>query len=179
MSMDHKAYPFDHEGFSAELAPILRRALETGDVAPLVAFIEAHRDVVTDPYEGRPLPPDWQDRLKVRDAHEYGDYALTAYYRIRDERGLADVWQFVLEDVGNEVPGNAEELVLGTPFGPARNPFDPGKMGSFFRSAERAREDLAAVDAVIATRRYSTTLEDLARMLRRAVDAGRGLYVTF
>jgi hypothetical protein len=179
MSMEHKAYRFDHEGFVAELAPILYRALDTGDVAPLVTFVESNVDRLTDPYEGQPLRPGWQDAIATKDAHRYGDFALTAYYRAADDIGLVNLWRAVLEDTANEVRGNADELVLGTPFGPAHNRFDPGRMGSFFRSAAQVRADLAAVEATVAIRVHSETIDDLAALLRKAAEAGSGLYVTF
>ena len=54
-----------------------RNALRSGDCGQLVEFIELERAELTDPYEGEPLPPDWEQLLEQKDTHQYGDFALT------------------------------------------------------------------------------------------------------
>ncbi len=48
MSMEHKAFVFDHNRFHAELHDALVGALRTEDATPLRDFIEKHRDELTD-----------------------------------------------------------------------------------------------------------------------------------
>src|SRR5207302_666883 len=93
MPMHHKAFVLDHAGFLRELGEVLYRALATGDCGPLVRFIEAHRGSLTDPYEGEPLEASWESMLETRDAHQYGDFALTRFYDPRADDGLAYEWE--------------------------------------------------------------------------------------
>jgi len=177
--IEHRAYSFDHDGFVAELAPVLQRALETNDAAPVLAFIRSDTARLRSPFGGGPLGSRWEDDLINRDAQEYGLFALTAYYDPAENIGLADLWEPVVEDAHAELDADADRLVLGRPFGPAENRFNPGRYGSYFRSADEVRTDLATVDAALAAETRSETIDVLQGMLRRAVDAGRGLYVTF
>lgn len=175
MSMEHRAFAFDHDRFAAELAPILDEALATGDVRQLVHFIESNRARLTDPYEGEPLGEDWRSMLETEDAHQLGDFALTAYYSPRENIGLGYDWDSARQTL-REASLDADAIVLGTPFGAEGNRFDPGKMGSYFQSpADVARNheavgDLGSEDA---------TLSAVRRMLETADRSQAGLYVTF
>src|SRR4051812_47274759 len=92
MSMSHKAFAFDWDEFDGGLVPILAAALDAQDGTELAAFIERERDHLTDPYEGDPLPTDWRALLEVGDVQELADFALTRYYRVREERGIGPAW---------------------------------------------------------------------------------------
>ncbi|NTV79269.1 MAG: hypothetical protein HGA25_09110, partial [Clostridiales bacterium] len=50
--MEHKAFLFDYDAFERELAPILTKALDNENPAPILSFIEQNIDVLTDPYNG-------------------------------------------------------------------------------------------------------------------------------
>jgi hypothetical protein len=127
--MDHKAFAFDGTSFQRHLAPILHDALSSGSIAGLAAFIEHHRQSLTDPYEGQPLPEDWSSLMENRDVHDHGDFALTLYYSPTADYGLSHSWLALSDD-----PSVAHAL-LGAPFGAVHNPFDPGRMGFVFPNA--------------------------------------------
>ncbi len=178
MSMSHKAFVLDADRFQAELRATLERALADGDVEPLRRFIAAHRGELTDPYEGAPLDDDWESMIETRDAHQYGDFALTRYYDAGDDLGLGDGWRELGELLERE--GVGERAILGTPVGAPGNAFDPGKMGSYFQSPPEVRANLQRVDA-LAQRRpdLADRLAPARAMLAAAASAARGLYVTF
>ena len=170
MSMDHKAYIFDFEGFAAGLRPLLEKSLESNDVAPLVAFVDAQIEHVTLPWEATPLSRAWKEDLEQGDVQEVGDIALTKYYGADDDCGLHEHWK----DVHERLPADAQRALLGEPLGRSGALFDPGKMGSYFQSPGAARQS-------------SLILNDLAwpeltpfrELLSQAVAVRRGLYVTF
>ena len=178
MPMNHKAFVFDYDGFRAEFSRVLAGALEQEDTSALKAWIHARRTELVDPYEGEPLEEDWEDRLENGDVHEYGDFALTKYYDPAEDIGLGDDWHEMtelLKAIGLE-PG----ILLGTPFGPPEARFDPGKMGSYFQAPSTVRAHLQSVDQLLhhePSRREQ--LDPVKRMLRDAVAATKGLYVTF
>jgi len=89
--------------------------------------------------------------------------------------GLGDDWEKAQHRVLKRIPGEEDAVVLGYPFGPDDAAFDPGRMGSYFRSAESARQHLGAVLAADAPNKLAA----VETMLRHAVGAGQGLYVTF
>lgn len=178
MSMEHQAYLFDYAGFTSSLGRILYEALD-GDLDALVRFIEGSRDRLSDPSEGMPLNERWQDRVEPEDAHQLGDLALTAFYSPRQDVGLGYTWQEALHDAELEGMGDSRAVVLGEPFGPPGNPFDPGKMGSYFRSWGTVHTQRQAITTATANGVHSEAVLDIQRMLTRADKAGRGLYVTF
>src|SRR3954453_8782269 len=142
MPMCHKAYAFDWAAFERdELPGLLSRALETGDTSGLLAYVERNRGLLKDPYEGDPLGEDWEDTLENRDVHEYGDYALTRFYAPAADRGLGPCWA----DIDDALPREDREVLLGSPFGPEHNRFDPGRYGSYFQTPVRAAGSLARV----------------------------------
>src|SRR5262245_51807623 len=131
MPMCHKAYAFDWLGFQQdELPGVLSSALETSDTSGLLAYVERNRESLTDPYEGEPLEEGWQDKLGNRDVHEFGDYALTRFYDPNADCGLAYCWNRLDEALFWEVD---REALLGSPFGPRHNRFNPGRYGSYFQ----------------------------------------------
>lgn len=182
MSMDHKAFLFDYGRFSEELLPILEKALSAGNHTGLRSFILHNLGSLADPYEGNPLTSDWEAMIETRDAHQYGDFALTKYYDPSLDIGLGPTW-FRLQDlIETDLTDNGLGIdyspILGRTVGPTDNLFDPGKMGSFFQSASQ----------VEASYRYCLSLssrvelEEVSRAietLQAALSFQRGLYVTF
>jgi hypothetical protein len=177
--MEHKAFVFDHVAFRVQFGDILWHVLATDDLKPLIGFVRAHEGELTDPYEGAPLESDWEDRLEARDVQEYGDYALTKFYDPGNNIGLSHDWWAINELLERELPGGAS-AALGEPFGPSHNLFDPGRMGAYFQSPDQVARNLRLVDDLGRQKPdLTTTLSRLRRMLKRAADTQKGLYVTF
>ncbi|WP_239342232.1 hypothetical protein [Frankia sp. CiP3] len=179
MANQHRAFALDYGGFQGELAPILRRALDTGDLAPLVAFIDTHRDRLRDPDTGTPLDSHWRAAESAADAHRLGDLALTAYYDPAEDIGLGDGWEEVGMDLAREVDQDVDPLIGGEAFGPPDNPFDPGKLGSYLRSWDSVRQQRERLAEVMAGQLWSDTLTEFDTMLRTTDEQHCGLYVTF
>lgn len=165
MSIKHKAFVFDYRAFERELMPLLVQSLEMNDASRLFEFVEANQTDLVDPYEGEPLNDDWRSMLEVEDPHQVGDFALTKYYDPVTDIGIGSEWMSLVDTV--------RDLVLGKPIGPRSNPFDPGKMGSYFQSPE----DVAA--AYEAVKRTSGVSHDAVLFYERALRDPKGLYVTF
>lgn len=179
MTTEHKAYAFAYQLFSTELEPILEAALACGDCRELIDFIERERLNLTDPYEGERLPRDWEQLLEFKDAHQYGDFALTKYYSVTHDIGLGPFWEKPEGEL-TAAGMNAAEIILGSPAGPRQNRFDPGKIGSYFRSEQRVTQHLTELQAALQSGRLRRTqVSQLERMLSAAMSARRGLYVTF
>jgi hypothetical protein len=183
MSMDHKAYPLDHDAFQRELAPLLSHAVQTGEIDELRTFVERNLAVLKDPDEGGPLGPDWlslvQPPLPNRPdlaVQRWGDLALTKFYDPADESGLSIEWleaEERLKEVGLEpVP-----IVLGHPLGGGDRYFDPGLQGAYFQSPDDVRRGLRALDDN--TVDDSEPLRNWRDLLHRTADQGQGLYITF
>jgi hypothetical protein len=170
--MDHKAFLFRFSDFQRELQPLLEGSLASGDVGPLIAFIDADRGSLRDPYEGQPLPDDWQDLLETQDVHQYGDIALTKYYDPRDDNGLGVQWREIQGVLESKL--GRSTAVLGRPLGAERNYFDPGKMGSYFMSEHDVSSHLRDVEQLL-----EPMLQPLRDLLRKATAARTGLFVTF
>ncbi len=174
MSMEHKAFVFDFNGFDAELRPTLEDALLRQDPTALVAFISEHAASLADPYEGEPLAHDWKQVLERADVQEYGDFALTKFYRPAEDVGLGQGWEeaqrLLLDRTGRAM------AVLGRSVGSPTAVFDPGRMGAYFQSEEDVRTHLAEVGGITEDR---PVLSRLRRMLEAAAQKKRGLYVTF
>jgi hypothetical protein len=166
--MYHKAFAFDWTSFQRHLAPILHDALSSDSIAGLAAFIEHHWQSLTDPYEGQPLPEDWSALMENRDVHVYGDFALTLYYSPTVDFGVGDSWLALSDD-----PSVAKAL-LGQPFGPADNVFDPGRMGSYFQTLDAVSSSLGILSAD-----DRPELSDFIDLLERCGVEGMGVYVTF
>jgi hypothetical protein len=168
--MEHKAFAFDWSRFEFDLYPVLVDALTADDPAGLVAFIDRHRAELTDPYEGTPLPADWRDMLQSRDAHEYGDYALTRYYDPTDCWGVGYEWS----RLSDELPGPAANALLGLTGGPPENMFDPGRYGSYFRNPWQVEEACTLLEP-----HSRPELSRYLSLLKRCVSDRRGAYITF
>ena len=175
MSMEHKAYLFDWGEFERELRAVLEEALRSEDGSAVVEFIAEHVAALKDPYEGEALSLEWEQMLESKDVHRYGDFALTKYYDPTADIGLGYEWeeaQEALAKLGFDV-----SLVLGGVVGTKGNPFDPGKLGSYFQSERMVEENRRRLEG-----RRGMDSERVARVLEMfalAGDAGNGLYVTF
>jgi hypothetical protein len=173
--MEHKAFLFDFERFNLELRPLLEVSLGCGSCLGLKNFIEEHFEQLCDPYEGEPLRSGWEAMLEAHDPHQYGDFALTKYYDPLADIGLGHDWESLQAIVAALV--EAGSPILGITVGPYNDPFDPGKMGSYFQSEELVLQNLRSVEGA-----YAEKPEEIGpplAMLKAAADAGTGLYVTF
>jgi hypothetical protein len=168
--MEHKAFAFDWTAFERDLRPILERALVDNEEAPLRAFIETHRAELIDPYEGDPLPPEWEESLEAGDIQELADFALTRFYDPQEAHGVGYAW-IRLDDM---LPPPAAAALLGKAVGPVENLFGPGRMGSYFQSPAQVRQSLTALASI-----SNPELADYRKLLERCAAEGCGLYVTF
>lgn len=174
--MEHKAFLFDYESFERELCPALVHALATGETRRLESFISTNLDALRDPYEGEPLDADWASLIEVKDAHQYGDLALTKYYSPTADIGLGSAWERV--QGLPEIASRAESPILGTIIGSGDASFDPGRMGSYFQSARIVREHYEYMLG-LAKDAHSADLDEAVEMLAEAAKKNAGLYVTF
>jgi len=175
--MEHKAFLFDSDRFERELRPALEAALSAGDCAPLVSFIRDNLDALADPYEGERLAPDWESLVEMKDAHTYGDFALTKYYDPAADIGLGAAWEGLQELIANG-PDVVASPILGATIGPEDSPFDPGRMGAYVQSASQAAANYRRL-LDLAREVPSDVVADAVSMLEQAVRAAKGLYVTF
>lgn len=201
MSIDHKAYLFQYDEFHQELADLLHRALESGEVEPLREFINFHRPALTDPWMEGPLEEDWEDEHRQNlDIQLYADVALTKYYDLTDNLGLS----YGFDALGvylNAIPSlarHADSLICGALFGPKGKRLDPGRMGTGLLPAVRVAQ-LAKIltsmkwpaipdpESPIYAKCYyrPTSTEDVAasrtrleQLFRRAAKAGPGIMFT-
>jgi hypothetical protein len=167
--MSHKAYAFDWDAFDFGLAPVLLAALEANDGTELAEFIDREREQLTDPYVGNPLPEDWRGLLEAGDVQELADFALTRYYRAREEHGVGSAWLGLSESLAED----QSQSLLGVPFGVGGRLFDPGRLGSYFQSPAVACESLAALDGVAAE-----DVRPFRELLAECAARRLGLYVT-
>jgi hypothetical protein len=177
--MEHKAFAFDYRGFERELLPLLSRALIENRTDELEKFIDQHRPQLKVPDEGDPLSEDWRDLLESDSPHEYGDFALTKFYEPEEDLGLGLRWEIVQKAVA--AAGLTVSPILGRTVGLANNPFDPGRMGSYFQSAEQVRESRMRLTQLQSAADLGTkeAVSAAIDMLAEVEAPGRGLYVTF
>lgn len=131
-----------------------------------------------DPYEGDPFDEDWHGMLENRDVHEHGDFALTRFYDPDEDCGLAYCWN----DIDDALPEVDRGILLGTPFGPEHNRYDPGRYGSYFQTPERVAESLASVrrlDLSWLDEHDRGFVRRFVGLFEECVAGGLGLYVTF
>jgi hypothetical protein len=176
--MEHKAFLFNYQSFDRELRAVLEDALRSGDHGSLVSFINAHLVDLRDPYEGEPLGANWEALIETQDPHQFGDFALTKYYNPTADIGVAAAWENLQELIAKNDPLLAESPILGSTIGPKDNAFDPGKMGSYFQSAQQVRQSQSYL-LNLAKEKPAEVLSGALAMLQEAADAGTGLYVTF
>lgn len=170
MSISHKAFAFDWNGFDATLRPVLEDALRAEETVGLVQWIEVHRGGLTDPYEGEALGEDWRSSLQAGDVQEFGDFALTKFYRVHDDFGLGSAWLHVT-DVINESAGLA---LLGRSVGPPESPFNPGRLGSYFQRPDDVPRSWRALGEV-----ELPSVATMVALLQRCSSVGLGVYITF
>jgi hypothetical protein len=185
VSIDHKAWLFDHAAFDAELAPVLFAALDECDFEPIRAFVAAHHASMRDPRSPAlaPLGDDWEAQLADigDDERRWADVALARYCAIDDADGLSQDGERAIEDI-EQIPALfdvAVELVEGRPFGPGHHRLDPGRSGTGLLSAGRVAELAALLDRHLAsTGKLAKMRERLRSIYARARDRGRGLLLT-
>ena len=169
--MKHKAYRFDWALFDASLHPVLHHALESDSVASLHSYIDANLNDLTDPYEGQSLDRDWRLLIEhINDVHEIGDFALTRFYDALAESGIGGAWL----DLSESLPTQFRTAMLGRTVGPPENPFDPGRMGSYFQSADQV---IQSVNVLFGT--SDQHLMGYMSLLNECRVRQQGLYVTF
>lgn len=147
MSIEHKAFLFNYDGFELHLSSILMDSLTNEDTSNLVAFIKQNLASLKDPYEGEPLNNSWETMIDNADPHQYGDFALTMYYNPQHDIGLGYNW----EDSHNFLCQKFIDkplILLGVPFGSINNYFDPGKMGAYFQSPHQVQENLRLLEEI-------------------------------
>lgn len=171
MSFSHKAFAFDGHTFERQLAPMLRQALAQGGTSALDAFIDTHRAVLKDPYEGEPLSPDWRSQLDAGDVQELADFALTRYYDPKADFGIGDAWG----GLGPDLSGVQEQALLGAALEEGGQTFDPGRMGSYFQDPGCVAKSLQVLEHV----GDGEALGAFKRGLLQAVHAGCWVYITF
>lgn len=170
MSMSHKAFLFDWSGFQRELAEILASCLKRDDAVELMAFANDHLDELKDPYEGEPIDKSWTNQMQNGDIQEVADFVLTKFYDPTVDAGVGDNWMRIVDEL--EAP--VRSALLGEPFGPPKQPFDPGRMGAYFQSPKTCQRSLAILRSD-----HRDELGDFIELLEQAVCEGKGTYVTF
>ncbi len=169
--MEHRAYEFDWATFDTDLRPILADALGSNDTSQLLSYIDTNISELTDPYEGLPLTSDWQSQVEhIDEVHTLGDFALTRFYNPVDDFGVGDAWTEI-SDALNE---SCQVAMLGQTVGPTDNPFDPGRMGSYFQSPNTVVQSIVELAAV-----NDPKLADYLSLLNACRSKNRGVYVTF
>ena len=168
--MSHKAFLFDWNRFQQELAALLGSCLESDDPASLVAYANDHLDDLKDPYEGEPLDENWAEQMENGDIQEVADYVLTKFYDPTADAGLGDLWM----QIENELEASDSSALLGDPFSPTMQLFDPGRMGAYFQSPETCKGSLAILRS-----RNRDEFTEFVGLLEQAVREGKGVYVTF
>jgi hypothetical protein len=179
VTIEHKAFVFDDELFRKELEPILKEALTSNDLDSLERFVDKHRRLLKNPYDGQPVPAAWRSILDLIDVHQLGDLALTKYYDPRTDIGLGSRWSQI-DDALQRVPERST-IVLGRPVvGGTGVTFDPGKMGSYLQTASDVQKSIATLKRLGSTDdEVEEEVAPLIALLEHAAKAGRGLYTTF
>ena len=169
--MEHKAFEFDWDAFDADLRRVLINALESNNTASLLTYIDGNISELTDPYEGNWLETDWRSQVEnADDVHELGEFALTRFYDPLADSGVGAPWI----DLGESLPEQFQKAMLGQTVGPPDNPFDPGRMGSYFQSPDQVIQSFDDLSAVRDSR-----LADYLSLLEACRPKNRGIYVTF
>ena len=75
-------------------------------------------------------------------------------------------------------PKSSDSPILGETVGPLEDPFDPGKMGADFQSAQSVQHNLSYLTKLVG-KQPDWPLKQAIEMLKAAMNAGCGLYVTF
>jgi hypothetical protein len=178
MSMEHRAFVFEYEAFQLELKEILETALNLNEIKSIEDFIKLNIDYLKDPNEGEPLIESWHETIEYKDAHQYGDFALTKFYDPVEDIGLGYSWNEIEDILSSE----SEEYIsiLGHPIGKNDNYFNPGKMGSYFQSLSMIVENKNKIDIFMRNNLDCVeSLTPVALMFNFAIVSNKGLYITF
>lgn len=155
MSISHKAYPFDQDAFSRELSAILYAALETDNVDPLRAFINANHASMTDD-DREPLAAGWEPRPDEPNARRgvqvYADLALSRYLDRDDgvDWGLGRDFE-ALGRYFRSIPKLRQiegALICGYLFGPRGRRLDLGMQATGLVSTVQTRQLLERLRSV-------------------------------
>ncbi|HBE18326.1 MAG TPA: hypothetical protein DEG17_01740 [Cyanobacteria bacterium UBA11149] len=180
MTMEHKAFILDYNAFREEISDSLQKALLTGDLDSLIDFINMNIDSLKDSYEGQPLDYSWETMIELKDAHQYGDFALTKFYNPAHSIGLGYEWEDIQNILSSELDETSLSMILGEPFGSENNYFDPGKMGSYFQSPEQVKKNWQIIQNLVKFKfKKIDNLSILIGMFQQAVAIEQGLYITF
>jgi hypothetical protein len=177
MPLDHKAYLLDYDTFSTNLRPLIEHSLQTASTVQLVVFIESNLSSLRSPDTWRLLTTDWKGEVDIDDVQLCGDIALTKY-RVNSNIGLSYEWEELFNVFSTEYKGLATSPILGEILQVAGVSFDPGRLGTYFQSRKAVIANLSLVKQ--AAKGWG---EDLLRpavlMLQEAIEAEKGLFVTF
>ena len=163
LTMEHKAYEFDWDGFSKELKPLMLEALSSGECFKILRFIEKHKEKVTDPYEGEPLLENWSEDLAFESLQNILDYALTKYYSVSNDLGLGYEWLVLSDDLDEK-----ESISL---LGESVYEFNPGCYGSYFQPESVLKTSIETLSNV--------NEPQIVSFVERLSALSKGLYVTF
>ncbi|NYZ69594.1 hypothetical protein H0A36_26625 [Endozoicomonas sp. SM1973] len=179
MSFDHKAYILDYEGFSKELKPLIEQGLLNDNYSHIRQFILNNKSLIKDPYEGMSLSEDWEDMIETRDAHQYGDFALTKFYDPSQSHGFGDGWEEA-QDILLDEDDCPYAPVLGDMLGAEDNFFDPGQMGSYFKSPDSVNKLFSFLSSLLAERpELQELFQSYFELVEQASRERKGLYITF
>lgn len=179
MTMNHQAFVFDYNAFIKELSNVLENALRTNESHELIEFIEKNISSLKDPIEGDTLDLHWRKTIDTEDISQYGDLAITKYYEPKRNIGMGYEWM-LLSDLLLEKFTRDDSLLLGMPFGPSENYFNPGLMGSYFQSPEQVQWNAEILKTFSKEQlELFPQLVLLKRMFLQALALKKGLYITF
>jgi hypothetical protein len=180
MSLEHKAFIFDAGKFSNELKPHLEADLRAGKSDQVRAFIISNISSLTDPYEGEELDECWEDMIENKDAHQYGDFALTKYYSPTADVGLGAEWK-TIQELLTDMAALKFSPVLGKPLKGGEEVFDPGKMGAYFQTSADVVESLNIMNSIEQSipKNVIESFNEFKAILKEASKQDKGLYVTF
>ena len=125
---------------------------------------------VARPLRRRGLPRNWHHLLVKRDVQEVADFALTLYYKPVENFGIGGAWLALSETISEE----AAQAMLGTPLGPLRARFDPGRMGSYFQTPAMVGKSVEMLSRVT-----QPAIRSYQELLQQCAAEKLGVYVTF
>jgi len=195
--MDHKAFIFDVESFNLELRPLLLSAGIENEIGTIKHFINCNLIKIVSPYTGDSLGEDWENQLESGDIQEIADFALTRYYSPAADMGLGYSWDALLETIKLLPVGfDPEYCIVGKQVQQGTFVFDPSRMGLgmiemkdvsyIHQELQRVRPLLKNVELPaeellyeLSTGEIAEAFEDLIVLYKKAIDANRGILMTF
>ena len=161
--MEHKAYEFNWKDFEEELLPLLKSAIAEDSESHIEQFIESNLDSICDPYEGEVLTTQWREKLESETVQELCDFALTKYYSVATDVGVADEWLPIQSQLAeNELSSLLGSTILG---------FDPGCYGSYFQTPAQLKNSIEVLS--------QSKLGVVEGYVKAVYGVKKGLYVTF